>query len=58
MKENQLETELKLNKSQLQSVINNHIVQGDGLNELFNMMINGLMFSPELSIGLISNGRH
>lgn len=45
MKENQQETELKLSKSQLQSVINNHIVQGDGLNELFNMMLNGLMYS-------------
>lgn len=31
MKENQQETELKLSKSQLQSVINTHIVEGDGL---------------------------
>jgi len=45
MKENQQETELKLSKSQLQNVINSHILKGDGLNELFNMMVNGLMYS-------------
>jgi len=45
MKENKQETELKLSKNQLQSVINCHIQEDSGLNELFAMMINGLMLS-------------
>lgn len=36
-------TELKLNKKQLQTVINSHLEQEAGLNELFTMMVNGLM---------------
>lgn len=39
------ETELKLSKNQIQSIINTHIQEQDGLHELFNMMINGLMLS-------------
>ncbi len=39
------ETELKLSKKQLQNVITNHIVEDHGLNELFSMMVNGLMLS-------------
>jgi len=39
------ETELKLSKSQLQNVINSHIKEEHGLNELFAMMVNGLMLS-------------
>ena len=39
------ETILKLSKSQLQTVINDHVQKDDGLNEMFSMMINGLMLS-------------
>ena len=39
------ETELKLSKSQLQTIINSHIQQEQGLNDLFAMMVNGLMLS-------------
>ncbi len=39
------ETKLKLSKTQLQSVINNQIEEEQGLNDLFAMMINGLMLS-------------
>ena len=39
------ETELKLSKTQLQNIINNHIEEDQGLNELFAMMVNGLMLS-------------
>lgn len=39
------ETELKLSKKQLQLVINDHMDRDHGLNELFTMMINGLMIS-------------
>lgn len=45
MKEIIGETELKLNKNQLQSVINDQIQRDHGLNDLFTMMINGLMLS-------------
>lgn len=45
MKENKQETELKLSKNQLQSVINSHIQEEKGLNDLFAMMVNGLMLS-------------
>lgn len=37
------ETDLKLSKKQLQNVINDQLEQDAGLNELFTMMINGLM---------------
>ena len=39
------ETGLNLSKSQLQSVINGHIQKEDGLNDLFSMLVNGLMVS-------------
>lgn len=39
------ETVLKLSKTQLQKVINSHILEKDGLSEIFSMMINGLMLS-------------
>ena len=43
MKEELQKTELKLSKSQLQSVINDHLQHPQGLNEVFNMVVNGLM---------------
>lgn len=45
MKEKTQETELKLSKSQLQTVINTHLSKEEGLNDLFSMLVNGLMFS-------------
>ena len=45
MEENQQETELKLSKSQLQTVINDQLSKGKGLNDLFSMLVNGLMLS-------------
>lgn len=39
------ETTLKLSKSQLQTVIKDHLLQENGLNEVFTMFINGLMYS-------------
>ena len=41
----QEETQLKLSKKQLQSIINLEVAKQDGLNDLFSMMINGLMLS-------------
>lgn len=45
MKELKEETVLKLNKTQLQNVINDHVLKDNGLPELFTMLVNGLMFS-------------
>lgn len=45
MKELKEETVLKLNKTQLQNVINDHVLKDNGLPELFSMLVNGLMFS-------------
>lgn len=45
MEEKTQETELKLSKSQLQTAINSHLSKEKGLNDLFNMLINGLMLS-------------
>ena len=45
MKELMQETELKLSKSQVQNVINDYTKKENGLNDLFTMMINGLMLS-------------
>jgi len=45
MKETMEKTALKLTKSQLQTVLNDHILQENGINELFTMLVNGLMFS-------------
>ncbi|MDH5475862.1 MAG: IS256 family transposase [Cyclobacteriaceae bacterium] len=39
------ETELKLSKNQLQNIINSHLQEEQGLNDLFAMMVNGLMLS-------------
>jgi len=49
MEEKKRETELKLSKSQVQHVINEHIEQDQGLNDLFAMMVNGLMLSERRS---------
>ena len=45
MRENKQETELKLSKIQLQHVINSHLQGDQGLNELFTMLVNGLMLT-------------
>jgi len=45
MKELKEETVLKLNKSQLQNVINDHLLEEKGLSDLFSMLVNGLMLS-------------
>lgn len=45
MKEKMQETELKLSKSQVQNVINDQLQKENGINDLFSMMINGLMLS-------------
>ena len=45
MKELTGETELNLSKSQLQNVINDHIQKENGLNDLFSLLLNGLMLS-------------
>lgn len=44
MKKLKEETELKLTKNQLQSAITGHILEYDGLTDLFEMFINGLMY--------------
>ena len=45
MEEIQKETQLKLNKKQLQSLINFELEKENGLNDLFSMLVNGLMLS-------------
>lgn len=45
MKTIQEETQLKLDKKQLQSIINLELEKENGLNDLFSMMLNGLMRS-------------
>ena len=45
MKEKTQETVLKLSKSQLQTVINDQLSKEKGLNDLFTMLVNGLMLS-------------
>lgn len=44
MREKEQETLLKLDKSQLETVITDHISHEGGLNEVFNMVLNGLMY--------------
>ena len=39
------ETHLKLDKEQLQTVINEHISSEGGLSQIYEMLINGLMLS-------------
>lgn len=38
-----MENQLKLNKEQLQTLINEHILAEKGINEVFSMLLNGLM---------------
>lgn len=45
MKELIGETGIKLSKTQLQNVINDHVQKENGLNDLFSLLINGLMAS-------------
>ena len=45
MKEIKEETELKITKKQLQQIVNSHIQETNGLNELFNILVNSLMLS-------------
>ena len=45
MEKMQEETQLKFTKKQLQSIINFEVEKENGLNDLFGMMINGLMLS-------------
>jgi putative transposase len=45
MENQKQETELKLSNSQLQSVIKDHLLQENGLNDVFTMFVNGLMYS-------------
>lgn len=45
MENQEQETVLKLSNSQLQSVIKDHLLQENGLNEVFSMFVNGLMYS-------------
>ena len=61
MIENKQETELKLSKSQLQTVINDQLNKEKGLNDLFSMLVNGLMLSErnaflETAEGLSNKG--
>ena len=44
MKEEMQETRLKLSKEQLQLVINDHLLKENGLNEVFTLVLNGLMY--------------
>jgi transposase-like protein len=39
------ETDLKLTKEQMQSVINSYLNEENSLNDLFSMLVNGLMYS-------------
>ena len=43
------EAQLKLNKEQLQAIINDHISGEKGLHSLFEMMVNGLMLSERVN---------
>jgi len=49
MKEKTQKTELKLTKTQVQSVINDQLQKEEGINNLFTMMVNGLMFCERKS---------
>ena len=39
------ETELKLSKEQLQTAITNQLTVDQGLNDVFSMVLNGLMYA-------------
>ena len=43
MKELKQETKLKLSTKQLQSVITSQLQENQGLNDLFSMLVNGLI---------------
>ena len=43
------ETQLKLSKNQVQNVINSQLSVENGLNDLFSMLVNGLMLSERQS---------
>ena len=45
MKAEKQETGLKLTNVQLQKVITSHLMEEKGLNDLFSMLVNGLMYS-------------
>lgn len=45
MEDQKQETELKLSKNQLESVIKAQLSQENGLNDVFEMFVNGLMYS-------------
>ena len=45
MEDQKQETELKLSKNQLESVIKAQLLQENGLNDVFEMFVNGLMYS-------------
>ncbi len=45
MEKIQQETEINLSKKQVQSIINLELEKENGLNDLFTMMVNGLMYS-------------
>ena len=49
MEKLQQETELNLTKTQLQTIINSHIQSENGLNDIFNMVVNGLMLTERQS---------
>ena len=49
MEKIQEETQLKLDKKQLQRIINNKIMTGTNLKDLFSMMVNDLMLSERKS---------
>ncbi|MFK7900748.1 MAG: hypothetical protein AB8B61_08315 [Cyclobacteriaceae bacterium] len=53
MKKIKEETKLKLSKNQLQSIVNSHIQETDGVHELFNMMVNGLNIAPMCSLWVV-----
>lgn len=56
MEEKKQETGLKLSKEQLESVITEHLSLDEGLNNVFNMVLNGLMFSERKTFLESENG--
>jgi len=63
MKEEKQETGLNLSKTQIQAIINKEILKENGLNELFTLVLNGLMsaegqsfLSEESTLGNKGNG--
>jgi len=49
MKEETRETGLNLSKTQIQAIINEEILEENGLNELFTFVLNGLMIAERQS---------